>query len=265
MKYYILGKSENFTATKDNDSNLLEKYWEFGWELGVGRNVMIQKLMNNEIDNENITIVTIEDRMFLYQEIFKNVMSYEYFSSLDKEEADINYDLVNHEYILENHMKPFDLTNKNFIDIVLKTKKETILTTEKKFFVIHYRERPWGNYRNINTEDYFRIIQKIINMGYDFFIYGKNADSIGNKYGKSELTLSQANTYLLQKNCIGFIGPLSGGSMIALLSYCGKHHILDVGYQNRNDHPLYHGDVSNFIKAEIINYNNIDNFLENLN
>ena len=264
MKYYILGKSENFTATKDSDTHLLEKYWEFGWELGVGRNVIIQRLMNNEIDNENITIVTIKDRMYLYEEIFKNVISYEEFSLMDKENLDIISELVSHDYILENHMKPFDLSNKEFINMVLKTKKEIIPIIDKKFFIIHYRERPWGNYRNINTEDYFRIIKKIINMGCDFYIYGKNSNIIGDKYNKNELTLSEANTYLSDERCVGFIGPLSGGSMIALLSYNGIHHILDVGYQNRNDHPLYHGDVSNFINAKIKNYNNIDIFLENL-
>ena len=100
MNYYILGKSENFTATKDSDTHLLEKYWEFGWELGVGRNVIIQRLMNNEIDNENITIVTIKDRMYLYEEIFKNVISYEEFSLMDKENLDVISELVSHDYIL---------------------------------------------------------------------------------------------------------------------------------------------------------------------
>jgi hypothetical protein len=264
MKYYILGKSENFTATRNSDSNLLEKYWELGWEIGTSRIIIIKKLLSNEISNEDTTIVTLRDRMFFYESIFKNVIAYEDFINMNHSDMEIITYPSDYNFIINND-NSVDMLDKNLIEKILDTEKEIIPNAENNFFIIHYRERPWGGNRNVSIDDYFAIIEKIINMGYDFFIYGKNANSIGEKYGKNELTLSQANTYLSSDKCIGFIGPLSGGSMIALLSHKGKHHILDFSRSNLNDNILYHGDASNFIGAEIINYNNINQVLENLN
>jgi hypothetical protein len=265
MKYYIVGKSENFTATKEKDTDSLEKYWELGWEIGVSRVAIIQKLLNNEISNEDTTVVTLKDRMFMYQSIFKNVISYEDFINLNHSDIEIVTSLSEHDYMIENHMYPVDMSNTKLIEKILDTKKEVITENlSKPFFMIHYRERPWCNYRNISHDDYIRIIEKINSLGFDFFVYGKNSESIGKKYNKKELTLSEANTYLSHDNCVGVIGPLSGGTMISVLSCKKTHHVLDVGFQNRNDHPLYHGIATNFIGANIINYNFVDDFIKNV-
>lgn len=265
MKYYILGKSENFTATKDRDTDSLEKYWELGWEIGASRIAIIKKLLNKQITNDETTIVTLKDRMFMYESIFNNVISYEEFIKMDHSEMEIITSLTEHDYIIENHMYPVDMSDNKLINMILDTKKEVVNhNLDKPFFMIHYRERPWCSYRNIIYNDYIKIIEKIKNLGFDFFVYGKNSELIGKKYNKKELTLSEANTYLSHNNCVGVIGPLSGGTMISVLSCKKTHHILDVGFQNRNDHPLYHGIATNFIGANIINYNFVDDFIKNI-
>jgi hypothetical protein len=201
----------------------------------------------------------------MYESIFQNVISYEDFSNMDHSQIEVITSLTEHDYIIENYMYPVDMSDKNLIEKILDTKKEVIDNNlSKPFFMIHYRERPWCSYRNITQNDYIKIIEKIKNSGFDFFVYGKNSSLIGKNYGKEELTLSQANTYLSHDNCVGLVGPLSGGSMISLLSCKKTHHVLDVGFQNRNDHPLYHGIATNFIGANIINYNNVDDFIKNI-
>jgi hypothetical protein len=103
MKYYIL--SHNLVL----ESELLEQYWELGWEIGLSRVHIINKLLNNEINNEEVTIVTLNDRMFLYSKIFKNVLSYEEFLLLDKTNLEIDYNLVNHNYFLSLNQSPLHL------------------------------------------------------------------------------------------------------------------------------------------------------------
>lgn len=268
MKYIILGKSDGFDATRNNDSDSVGQYWELGAEIGIGRNIIVSELYNNNINDNDTTIVTIKDRMFLYQDIFKNVISYDEFLSLNIDRNFVNATLISpHLYNIATN----NIVNKEDIlltNLLLKVKTTNILEPNKNFYIIHYRERLRGDDRNIKNTDYDNIINKLIDLGYDFFIYGKNSSNIASKYGKTELTLSEAVSYMKLEKCFGFVGPLSGGSMIALLSCKSTHHILDVANQNNetteNNH-LFHNDKNNFINSKIINHKNVESFLNILN
>ena len=75
MKYIIAGKSEA-KGIKGDDSHELNKYFELGWEVVGSRLDSIRYLKTGKLNNDDTTIVTIKDRMFMYSSIFKNVMSY---------------------------------------------------------------------------------------------------------------------------------------------------------------------------------------------
>ena len=78
MNYIILGKALN-KGTINNDSSELSVYFELGWEVVGSRMDIIKQINGNQLDIKNTTLVTVEDRKFMYEKIFPNVISYEKF------------------------------------------------------------------------------------------------------------------------------------------------------------------------------------------
>ena len=77
--YYIVGKKTvDGTLASDSTSGTLSEYFELGWEYAVSH-LYIKYLYSIGKLNKDDTIVTLKDRMFLYQGFWPNVMSYENF------------------------------------------------------------------------------------------------------------------------------------------------------------------------------------------
>ena len=90
MNYIVCGIDFK-SGTKEDDSILLNQYFELGWEMVGSRiDVIAQKNMGL-FDQENTTIVTLADRMFMYQKLFKNVISSKEFLQRVKTEPGLSY------------------------------------------------------------------------------------------------------------------------------------------------------------------------------
>lgn len=282
MKYYVLGKSNNIKATRDNDSASLQEYWEMGYEISASRILLLRKLYHKEINQSDVTIVTLFDRMYMYESLFENVIPYEEFKKMDHRGLDICWDFSDHGFVnsptyhqgvcIGSVALDYDIRNfeKGFLDMITDTKRQPI-QVDKPFYLIHYRERSRCPERNLSVDEYERIFRCIEELGYDFYVYGQNSDSIVSKYKKEGLTLREANSYMDHKDCLGVVGPLSGGTMIALLTHKFKHHVIDINRQNvpspikfegNDTNPVLHGPASNFIGAEIINHFTVNDFID---
>ena len=99
MRYLILGKDDlkgipGSDSAKDGDIN---RYWELGWESVGGRIDFISFYNQGFWDQDNMTAVAIEDRMFLYTKMCKNVISYTEFKKLNVSREQIIFDIpANH-------------------------------------------------------------------------------------------------------------------------------------------------------------------------
>ena len=81
MKYIIAGKN-TAAGVKGNDSADLRVYFELGWEVVGSRLDAIKLLKTGALSNDDTTIVTVNDRKFMYSSIFKHVISWEEFLAL---------------------------------------------------------------------------------------------------------------------------------------------------------------------------------------
>jgi len=264
-KTYLLGFSKGFTAYVGSDSSSLSEYWELGWEIGGSRIILLKDLLDQKISKDS-TIVTLKDRMFLYDNIFPNVKAYE--DKVDNTIWDTRYCDYN---FIEPKLRDIE-HNPNYktpemINLIKKTGE--VKNMDSEYYVIHYRQRPHGGDRNIDNEAYRLLISSLDKKGIKYIVYGKNSKNLLENRPLQETSLSDANAFLKGINCLGLIGPVSGGSMIALLSCNSNHHIIDsshiMSHMNTKTHPLYHGNGANFSDGKIHYYNNIKKFLETNN
>jgi hypothetical protein len=106
MRYIIAGKN-TAAGVKGNDSADLGVYFELGWEVVGSRLDAIKLLKTGKLINDDTTIVTVEDRMFMYTSIFKNVISWIKFK-------EISNDLGPNDTVEDwTETKPFSFLNPN--------------------------------------------------------------------------------------------------------------------------------------------------------
>jgi hypothetical protein len=74
MRYLILGKNIRAGAP-GNDSGSLNEYFELGWESIGSRFDLIALYNQGKINEDEVTLVTLEDRMFFYTKFYKNVIN----------------------------------------------------------------------------------------------------------------------------------------------------------------------------------------------
>ena len=93
MKYYIVGKNSISGPTHDISGDL-NSYYELGWEIMV-THYRIKKLFYEKIiSTQDVIVTTNEERKFLYESIFENVITWEEFLKIDKGDTEV-VDLVN--------------------------------------------------------------------------------------------------------------------------------------------------------------------------
>jgi hypothetical protein len=88
MKYIILGKGIK-KGTINDDSSDLSTYFELGWEVVGSRIDIINYLQSNKIDVNELTLVTLEDRKFMYNSFYPNVISFDEYLKVKKNEDSV--------------------------------------------------------------------------------------------------------------------------------------------------------------------------------
>ena len=77
MKYYIVGKTSKEGPTHDTSGNL-NSYYELGWEVMVTHYRIKKYLYEKKISDQDVIVTTNDDRKFLYETTFKNVISWDF-------------------------------------------------------------------------------------------------------------------------------------------------------------------------------------------
>lgn len=226
-----------------------------GHEIHATRCVIIDMLLQKYIDEDDIIVVKNDERKFLYNLLFKRVITIHEFSLIDNIQE---YNVIDLFLISENpgnirtHCIPNFEYSKNyyteeFKNNLLKLNFFGDVEVNENFVLVHHR---YNCDISILRKIYYKIRElygdvKIIIFNYNIQNLGDvlNSDSsISNIFLIDNLNLY--STYLHKKECILFISEWSGGGQLAQYCFGGKIRYYCNNY-SESDLP---GHVSNFKK-----------------
>ena len=246
---------------------------ESATELIINRLALMDYLSKGIID-EDTTIVTLSERVFLYEKIFKNIETYNpnktYSNCLD---------LVTNEKLLELSKnlpyKPFygnyERDKNNIINI---NYNDSILNSDLPDFLICIpRLKNSDKKRNISQEYWIDFINKAKEK-YDLIIvFGKGNENIKGKNIKYVDTLRDYCSYLHHPNCKNVVSTISGPChYVQHFGNVNKDTLLTM-IDNRNliknygDDPSYFHPCINFTNVKINFINEIietEKLIENI-
>lgn len=277
MKYYIVGKTSKEGPTHDISGNL-NSYYELGWEIMVTHYIIKKYFYEKKISKSDFIVTTNNDRKFLYESVFENVITWDEFLTIDKSNNEI-IDLVDlstkDDFHGELVMYEPDIDNHELNEILFSFKKdEEILLNNfgEKYVCLHYRNRDWCDYRNMDKNffnslvNYFTDEKKIKTyvMGIGGEIFCKNANVI-------YTNLKQFTTLINNDKCLFFFSSMSGPAHLSyFFGHNNLYHIVNSVAGDRpehlKNHPLYMGDKYNHTKVtvDIVPHLQTTEFFKNL-
>lgn len=274
MRYIIVSKNEK-DGKIGNDSGSLNIYFELGWEMVTTYFLSKRLYKENKIFDDDI-IVTQKDRMFLYESIFKNVISYEQFKNRNNNEPVI--DLVSfasysdYRYFKKYYSENNDENRKYLyfeedrdVNINFKKIDTSNLHNNKKYVCVAIRKRDHDNYRNMTDEWTFDIISELKKHVDKIFIVGKSTEYFQTDDKVKHVNLQEFASLCNDELCIANIGSLSGIMFIpaifskakynAIIDFTGKNE-LKTGYMYGN--PLLMAKCIRYSNSKFIEFSNID-------
>jgi hypothetical protein len=224
------------------------KYFELGWEVSVTQ-MDIKYLLSIDFLNSEDIIVTLEDRKFLYEKLFKRVINWDNF----REEI-IKTNIFNSPNIEEgiDHDLNRKLGDIEIIDLVAdyfanssigKTQKwcgqkisNDILFSfnysdllkfevEKEYVCLTYRRRKWEERRNLNDDYFSSVLDYIKSIGLNCYIVGIGGEKWDNKKDVFYVNLQEWAS-LLNKGCRYTVSTMTGP--LNLTYFCGKPYMKNI-------------------------------------
>jgi hypothetical protein len=222
-----------------------------GHELHISRFILCD-MLNRSFINKSDTIVTLNsDRMFLYNLLFTNVITFNEFTSKNINDKDVlDLTLFSNPPICldDNNIKHFinktayPIKNyihnqafiRNFDDILNNINYISINDDlcNKPFFIIHHRFVKNNSKMSLNKEHTMRIfnLMKKLFVNYNIIIFTSDNSLVINDHAvKFVSNLELYASLLNHHNCKGIISEWSGGGQLA--QYC---HYNDVYYYFNN-------------------------------
>ena len=267
MKYIISGQHDSKGIVGD-DSPDLGKYYELGWECVVS-NIEIKGLLERGIISKHDTIVTREDRKFIYSSLFDNVIDWDYFKSLNISQENC----FNIDYFGALNKTQYDKVNKNLVcDFDLIDNIEEKYNINEDFICYCVRLRDHCNYRNSSVIDAEKTIKRIQNdLNVKIFVVGQNTEFLCDGEKIIHVGLREFASLMNSKYCRCCISKLSG--IIHLANFCGNENLVNLIYDSPMDrskvgenHPLFMGNNINYknVKNIFIEKNEDENLTMNL-
>ena len=243
-------------------------YCHLGHELHGARSLIFDLLCKNVITNEQTTILTMKDRMFLYNHLFNTLSheddvielsNYEHIINLNKFVQDPRAALYSKEYFhkltndkFKDLYEPIGFNNykyKPFITSVTTCNVNKIDPFDSDFIIIHYR-----NYRNVpnvwnnstdRTVDSLNNLLKIIDetkLSKNVVIFG-NVDGKINNIGLNitmTKNLKELVSYMKSDYCKVLISTWSGAGQLGQYFFNNKILFYFIGDQVDliNNYPI---------------------------
>jgi hypothetical protein len=213
-----------------------------GHEIHLTRFILFDLLQKNVINLECMIVTLYEDRFFLYNKTFKNIITWDEYVNNKKTDKNIEIDLTYYSCVstqndqikefdvLNYHLNTFERTQQfvnyindlNFNDLTKHPVYSDIIN--EKFIVIHWRTNIIGLSKD-KIESLLRIINKL-KENFDLKIVIFSVENINinleNVYVINNLQLYAS--FLNNKNCDLFISEWSGGGQLS--QYCCNSKII---------------------------------------
>lgn len=282
MNYIIAGKNDA-AGISGNDSADLAVYFELGWEVVGSRLDAIKLLRTDKISNESTTIVTIDDRKFMYTSMFKNVISWDEFRKRrDNNEIGI-FDTIedwtqtrpfsflnpNHDFEFWENRDASPQANSRYsryeqdYDYIVNgfTKNDEItrnLKDDEKYYVACLRFRDHCNFRSSPEVWWSLLLDKIIaETGRKVFLVGHGSEKfVKNEKMKHVEKLQDYVTLIQDSRCRAVIAQSTGTCGLAFSASKSPIHWIDhanVSFINENN-PVMGGNCAIFTKSVIYRY-----------
>ena len=281
MKYIIAGKNEA-AGKVGNDSSQLGTYFELGWEVVGSRLDAIKLLKTGKLINDETTIVTVEDRMFMYTSIFKNVISWDEFKTLNKSlnKVDDWTAQQNFSFLNTNNSNEFWENNDNSVQANSRysryeedydeitngfTKNDSFLKSlsdDETFYVACLRFRDHCNFRSSPVEWWTALLNKIVSeTNKRIFLIGHGSENFEkNDMMKHVSRLQDYVTLIQDPRCRAVIAQSTGTCGLAFSASKAPVHWIDhanVSFINENN-PVMGGTCAFFLKSPVYRYSSTD-------
>ena len=288
--YIIVSKS-------DNDLDIKNKHTSssaLGHEIHMSRFILFDLLQKNIIDINSIIVNISEDRFFLYNKLFKNMITYDNYHNNHKNKENIaTIDLTKSMHlsndaiveVIDYNLNLFERTEKfinyvndiNFNDLTNHSCYSDIIN--EKFIVIHWRTNII-ELSNDKKNSLLRIIKKL-KENFDLKIVIFSVENINinldNVYFINNLQIYAS--FLNHKNCDLFISEWSGGGQLS--QYCCNSKIIyffddypscdyELHYENYQNHANQKKniftcwDFKTTTNCERFYYKTLDIMIENI-
>jgi hypothetical protein len=268
MKYLILSK--DFSKGKaGDDSGNLGRYFELGWECIGSRFDFIALYNQNKIDEENTTVVTIQDRVFFYTKFYKNVISHDRFLELlrrgDIGDEDIlddwavghkNLRFLNANSFINTQTQKYYRYNEDKDLIFNGFDLQGSIIPEHEFVVMCIRHRDWSSNRNSNIDFYQKAVEKIRDK-YPIFVVGKGNEVFCEKNNITHIEhLKDYVSLIKNKNCKGLVCQSTGTAVLAF--NCAEVDIYLIDHNRASEihgiNAVLGGKPSQFCSGDILPY-----------
>jgi len=262
-----------------------------GHEIHVSRFILFDLLQKNLIDPKSIIVTMLNERFFLYEKYFDNVISYEDYvmNKIDGiEEMDLTeystfsrtdqidaFKKINYHYdqFIKTDFFVNCMSNVHFQDLT-----QTRITNDK-FILIHNRTKITGR-ENKNIESFVKILGRIKSLeNVNIVVFSSDALNINIENVYITNNLNVYCSYLNHKNCKLFISEWSGGGQLSQYFYNGKilyyfdnypSHDYEKNYlsfqelANKNTNVRESWDFKTVTNCERFYYKTLDDMLDDL-
>ncbi|MHA1661094.1 MAG: hypothetical protein ACTSUT_18500 [Promethearchaeota archaeon] len=234
---YIIGHFKSSGAS-GNDSADLNTYLELGWEL-ISSGFWIKCNAN-----ENDTIISSKDRLFMYRHLTDKLIPYEDYQ-LTGNEIDVSR---RHQQLTKDYNER--LWTEEEIQNIQKINDGKFSNPTKYFICVQVRRRDHCSYRNGAINSFEKMI-KVLSEKYKIYVVGKLNEHLDNLPNVQCINLDEYCFLIKSKKCVMSVGVTSGCMMLNYL-YGRKNLPVylqytagDQGATKAQNHILYFGKKIN--------------------
>jgi len=237
VKYLIVSK-DIVSGTHNDDSGNMYEYFELGWETVGSRFDVIALYNQGKLNPNEVTIVTVKDRMFFYTKFYPSVIDYQHFLSLNIPEEDIIDDWTKDHTSLRFCSDPnFSDGNGRYIrheedkDLIFDGwDLENALEPDRPFLVLGIRWRAWCNNRNSDIFLFQKLLRKVRSRSRDLpmYVVGRGMEQFCEINSVAYVDkLRDFVSLVKNKNCLSLVSQSTGTALLALTCAETDVHIID--------------------------------------
>jgi hypothetical protein len=263
VKYLIVSKNE-VSGTYRNDSGKLNEYFELGWEAVGSRFDVIALHNKGMLDPNEITIVTVKDRMFFYTAFYESVISYEDFlNSFQREKDQIIGDWPSNHLALGFCQDSFADSNGKYVRY--KEDENLIrngwdlkgaIDPQEPFLVLAMRKRAWCDNRNTDISIFQGFVRKFRKY-IPIYVVGRGFEDFCSMNKINYVEKLKDYVSLIQNvNCVSLIAQSTGTALLGITCAKTDIHILDpTGASDVNgNNAVLGGKPCHFFTKELFVY-----------